>query len=102
MTTLSITETLMNNFASMTLLADNPYDKAYLDNHFSVKSDVSQLTELVTNKYLITKYTNSVDLPTDYYKKAETENMLSSYSTGSFVDYSFYINADTGNLSAGK
>ena len=43
MTTLSITETLMNNYASIALLADNFYDKTYLDNQFSLKADVSQL-----------------------------------------------------------
>ena len=47
MTTLSITETILNNYASITLLDDNFYDNAYLDNQFSLKADVSQLTGLV-------------------------------------------------------
>ena len=38
MTTLSITEPLMNNYASITPLADDFYDKTYLDNQFSLKS----------------------------------------------------------------
>ena len=57
--------------------------KIYLDNQFSVKADVSQLTELVTTGSLTTKYANSVDLSTDYSKKTETDNMLLSYNTGS-------------------
>ena len=53
MTTLSITEALMNNYASITFLVDNFYDKTYLDN---------QITGLVSNDYLNLEYTNSVDL----------------------------------------
>ena len=83
MTTLSITETLMNNYASIALLADNFYDKTYLDNQFSLKADVSQLAGLVSTDYLTTKYTNSEDLSTYYYNKTETDNMLLYYSTGS-------------------
>ena len=76
MTTLSITETLMNNHATITFLVDNFYDKTYLDNQFSLKADVSQLTELVTTDYLTTKYTNSAKSSTDHYNKTETDNML--------------------------
>ena len=102
MTTLAVTETLMNKYASISLLGGNFYDKTYLDNQFSLKSDVSELASLVTAEYLITKYTNSVDLPTDYYNKTETDNMLLSYSTGSYVDYSFYTKTETDTLLAGK
>ena len=67
MTTLSITEALMNNYASISLIGCNSYDnKTYLNNQFSLKADASQLTELFTTKYLTTKYINSVDLSTDY------------------------------------
>ena len=87
MTTLTITGTLMNNYASITLLGDNFYD-AYLDNQFSLKADVSQLAGLVTSGCLELKYTNSVGLATDCFKKADIDNMLLSYSTGSYVDCS--------------
>ena len=50
--------------------------KTYLDNHFSLKADLSELTNLVANEYLTAKYTNSVDLTTVYYNKIETGNML--------------------------
>ena len=36
MTTLSVTEALMNNYAGISLLDGNFYDKAYLDNQFSL------------------------------------------------------------------
>ena len=62
MTALSITEALMNNYASITLLGNSFYDKAYLDNQSSLKADVSQLTGSVSSDYLESKYTNSVDL----------------------------------------
>ena len=37
MTTLSLTETSMNNYASISLLGGDFYDNAYLDNHFRLK-----------------------------------------------------------------
>ena len=76
MTALSITEALMNKYTSITLLVDNFYDKTYLDNQFSLKSDVSQLTKLVTTGYLTARYTNSVKSLTNYYKKTDIDNML--------------------------
>ena len=42
----------MNNYATITLLVDNFYDKTYSDNQFSLKADVSQLTGLVPTGYL--------------------------------------------------
>ena len=92
----------MNNYASITLLVDNFYDKAYSDNQFILKAGVSQLTELVNTDYLTTKYTNSVDLSTDYYNKTETGNMSLSYSICSYVDYNFCTKADTDTLLAGR
>ena len=99
MTTLSITETLMNNYASLTLIGDNFYDELYLDNQFSLKADASNT---VTTNYLITNYTNTVDLTSVYYNKTETDNMLLSYSTGSYVDYNVYTKTETDILLANK
>ena len=76
MTSSAISQTLMNNYASITFIVDNFYDKAYLDNQFSLKADLSELANLVTTEYLNAKYTNSVDLTTIYYNKTETDNML--------------------------
>ena len=109
MTTLSTTETLMNNYASITLIDDNFYDKACLDNQFSLKADVSQLTCLETSGYLELKYTNGVDLTTGYHKKTDIGTMLLSYSTGSYVDYNLANKVPTtgdasisGNLDVGQ
>ena len=38
---------------------------------------------------------NSVELSTDYFKKTGIDNMLLSYSTGSYVDYNFYTRTET-------
>ena len=100
MTTLSLTETLMNKFASISLLDGSFYDKAYLDNQFSLKADVSELTSPAATDYLELKFTNSVDLTVDYYKKADIDNMRLSYSTGSYVDYTFHNKTDTDTLLA--
>ena len=109
MTTLLITETLVNNYASIPLLDDNFYDKAYLGNQFSLKADVSQLTGLVTSDYLELKFTYSVDLTTGYYRKTDIDNVLFSYSTGSYVDYNLANKVSTtgdasisGNLDVGQ
>ena len=74
------------------------YDKPYLDNQFSLKADASTT---VTNDYLTTNYTNTVDLTSVYYKKTGIDTMLLSYSTGSFVDANLYNKTDTDNLLAG-
>ena len=86
MTALSITETLMNYYATIAFIVDNVYDKSYLDTQFSLKADVPQLTSLVSTHYLDLKCTNRVDLTTYYYKKTDIDKMLVSYSTGSYVD----------------
>ena len=67
----------MANYASITLLSDNFYDKTYLDTQFS---------GLVTTDYLNFKYANSVDLSTNYYNKAETDNLLTNYYTKAYLD----------------
>ena len=91
---------LYTNYTSLSFTADNFYDKAYLDNQFSLKADASQLTQFVTTDYLTTTYIKSVDLSTDHYNKTETDNMLLSYSTGSYVDFHFYTNTETDTLLA--
>ena len=60
------------------------------------------MTEFVTTDYLNTKSNNSVEISTEYYKKADIDNMVSSYSTGSYVDYNFYTKAETDTLLADK
>ena len=85
------------NYPSLPFIANIFYDKAYLDNQFNLKADVSQLTEFVTTGCLNTNYTPSVELSADYYKKTDIDNMLFSYSTGSYVDYYFYNKTETDN-----
>ena len=92
MTTLSITETLMNNYASITFLVDN-YDKTYLDN---------QITSLVSTDCLKLNYTNSVGLFTNYYNKIETGNLLAN-KVSTTGDASISSNLTTnGNLDSSK
>ena len=69
MTTLSTSETLLNNYASITFLVVNLYDKACLDN---------QVTGLVSTEYSDFKYFNSVDLFLNSYNKIETGNLLAN------------------------
>ena len=97
MTTLAITETLMNNYASLTLIGDVFYDKPYLDNQFSLKADASTT---ITTDYLTTNYTDTVALTSGYYNKTETDTMLLSYSTGSYVDDKLSLKTDSSQLSS--
>ena len=62
MTTLSLTEALVNNYASISFLDGNFYDKTYLYNQSSLKADVSELTPLAATGYLELKYTSSIHL----------------------------------------
>ena len=41
---------------------------------------------------------SSTQAGTLYYNKTETDNMLLSYSTGSYVDYTFYSKTETDTL----
>ena len=69
--------------------------KTHLDNQFSLKAGVSELTSPGTPGYLELKYTNSVDLTIDHYKKTDIDNMLLYYSTGSYVDYNLASKVST-------
>ena len=84
----------------LSLIFSFVYDNAYLDNQFSLKAGVSQLAEFVTTDYLNTNYNKSVEIPTDYCKKTGIDNMLLSYSTGSYVDYNFYTKTETDTVLA--
>ena len=64
---------------------------------------------LVTTDHLELNYTTSDDLTIDYYKKTDADNMLLSYSTGSYVDYNLANEVSTtgdatisGNLDVGS
>ena len=52
--------------------------------------------------YIDNTFTSSTETGTLYYNKTETDNMLLSYSTGSYVDYTFYIKTETDTLLADK
>ena len=80
---------LYTGYPSLSFIADNFYGKAYLGNQFSLKADISQLTEFVTTNYLNANYMNSVDISTGSYEKTDIDNMLLSYSTGSYVGCNF-------------
>ena len=90
MTSISITETLMNNYASITLLVDICYDKPYSDN---------QITYLVSTGYLNLKYYNSADLSTNFYNKIETEKLLAN-KVSTTGDVSTSGNLDVGPAQA--
>ena len=60
------------------------------------------LSSLYSKLYIDNTFISSTQTGALYYNKTETDNMLLSYSTGSYVDYNFYNKTDTGNLLADK
>ena len=126
MTTLAITETLMNNYTTITFIDDNFYSKTEIDSTLSgyitsTQTDASYYTKsgihTTLNLYSPSAQTlnisysklyidNTFISPTQtgalYNNKTETDNMLLYYSTGSYVDYTFYTKTETDMLLADK
>ena len=126
MTSLLITQTLMNNYASITFIIDNFYSKTEIDSTLSdyitstqigasyyTKSEIDTtlslyspsaqiLSNFYSKLYIDNTFIPSIETGTLYYNKSETDNMLLSYSTGSYVYYTFYTKTETGNLLADK
>ena len=50
--------------------------------------------------YIDSTFISSTQAGALYYNKAETDNMLLSYSTGSYVDYNFCTKTETDTLLA--
>ena len=124
MTTLAITETLMNNYAAIAFIIDNfylkteidsslsnyitstqigasYYTKSEIDTTLSLYSPTAQILSIFYSKlYIDNAFISSTQTGTLYYNKTETGNMLLSYSTGSYVDYTFYTKTETDTLFA--
>ena len=126
MTSLLIAQALMNNYASVTFTIDNFYSKTEIDSTLSdyitsaqigascyTKSEIdttlslySPSAQILNNSYsklyIDNTFISSTETGTLYYNKTEADNMLLSYSTGSYVDYTFYNKAETDTLLADK
>ena len=116
MTSLLITQTLMNTYASITFINDSfyskteidttlsdYYSKSEIDTTFSSYSPSSQiLSNFYSKLYIDNTFITSSQTGTLYYNKTETDNMLLSYSTGSYVDGNFYNKTETDTLLADK
>ena len=116
MTSLLITQALMNNYASITFIIDNFYSKTEIDTTLSdyyTKSEIdttfilySPASQILRNFYSKLYIDNTFITPSQtgtlYYNKTETDNMLLSYSTGSYVDGNFYNKTETDTLLADK
>ena len=116
MTSLLITQTFMNNYASITFIIDNFYPKTEIDTTLSdyyTKSEIDTtfnlypptsqiLNNFCSKLYIDNTFISSTETGTLYYNKTETGNMLLSYSTGSYVDGTFYSKTETDTLLAAK
>ena len=126
MTTLAITATLMNNYATITFIVDNFYSKTEIDSTVSdyitsTQIDASYYTKsendttlnlyspsaqilsnLYSKLYIDNTFVSSTQTGALYHNKTETDNMILSYSTGSYVDYTFYTKTETDTLLADK
>ena len=126
MTALTITETLMNKYATITFIVGNFYSKTEIDSTLSdyitstqidasyyTKSEIDTtlnlyspsaqiLSNFYSKLYIDNTFISSAQTGTLYYNKTETGNMLLSYSTGSYVDYTFYTKTETDTFLANK
>ena len=112
MTSLLIAQASMNNYASITFIIDNLcskteidttlsgyHTKPEIDTTFNLNSPASQiLNNLYSKLYIDNTVMSSTETGTRYYNKTETGNMLLSYSTCSYVDYTFYNKTETDTL----
>ena len=98
MTSLLITQALMNNYAGIARIIDNFYSKpeivstpsdsyytkSEIDTTLSLYSPPAQiLSNCYSKLYIDNIFISSTETGTLYYNKTETDNMLLSYSTGS-------------------
>ena len=66
-----------------------------IDATLNLYSPTAQILNDFSKLYIDNTFLSSAQTGTLYYNKAETDNMLLSYSTGSYVDYTFYTKTDT-------
>ena len=115
MTSLLTTQTLMNNYATITFiignfylteidstLSDSYYTKSETDTTLILYPPTSQILNNFYSKLYINTFISSSQTGTLYYNKTETDNMLLSYSTGSYVDDTFCSKTESDTLLAGK
>ena len=126
MTTLAITKTVMNNYATITFIIDNLYSKTEVDPSLSncitstridasyyTKSEIDTTLNLYpptarivssfySKLYIDNTFISSTQTGTLYDNKTETDDMSLSYSTGSYVDYNFYTKTETDTLLTDK
>ena len=126
MTSLLITQALMNKYASITFIVDNFYSKTEIEStqsgyitstqigaSYYTKSEIDTtlslyppsaqiLSNFYSKLYIGNTFVSSAQTGTLYYNKTEADNMFLACSTGSYVDYTFYTKTETDNLLAGK
>ena len=73
-------DTTLNLYSPSAQILSSCYRKLYIDNTFISSTQTGGL----------------------YYNRTETDNMLLSYSTGSYVGYTFYTKTETDTLLADK
>ena len=72
-------------------LSDSYYTKTEIDTTINLYPPTAQiLSNFYSKLFIDTTFLSSTQAGTLYYNKPETDNMLSPYSTGSYVDYTFY------------
>ena len=117
---------LYTNYPSLSFTEDNFYSKSEIDPTLSDYTTSTQTDDPYHNKteigttlnlyspsaqklnnfysklYIDSTFLSPAQTGTLCYNKTETDNMLLSYSTGSYVDYNFNNKTDTDNLLADK
>ena len=89
-------DSTLSDYITSIQIGDSYYTKPEIDTTLNLYSPPAQiLSNFYSKLYIDNTLTPSTETGALYYNKTETGNMLLSYSTGSYVDYTFCTKAET-------
>ena len=93
----------MSDYYNKSHIDTNYYTSSYLDSW--INAEISVIDNNFSNYYnkpetdnLLSSYRTGTYIDTNFYDKAETDNLLASYRTGSYIDANFYNKSATDSL----
>ena len=96
-------DSTLSDYITSTQIDPSCYTKSEIDTTLNLYQPSAQILITSCSKlYIDNTFLPSTQTGVLHYNKAETDNMLLSYSTGSYVDYNFYTKAETDTFLANK
>ena len=94
-------DSALSDYITSTQIDASYYTKSEIDTTLNLYSLPAQiLSNCFSKLYIDNTFISSIQTGALYYNKTETGNMLLSYSTGSYVDHTFYTKTETDTLLA--